>query len=60
MKYKHFGAMICCSSNAIMKVEKVKGLIDILEKMGYNLLEIVIDDLYKIDDEPYFGYFKKI
>ena len=58
MKYKHFGAMICCSSNAVMKVEKVKELIDLLAKMGYNLLEIGIDDLYKIDDEPYFGYLR--
>lgn len=58
MKYKHFGAAICCSSNAVMKVEKVKELIDLLAKMGYNLLEIGIDDLYKIDGEPYFGYLR--
>lgn len=58
MKYKHFGAMICCSSNAVMKVETVKEFIDLLAKMGYNLLEIGIDDLYTIDDEPYFGYLR--
>ena len=58
MNYKHFGAMICCSSNAVMKVAKVKELIDILAKMNYNMLEICIDDLYKIDDEPYFGYLR--
>ena len=58
MEYKRFGAMICCSSNAVMKVEKVKELIDLLSKMEYNVLELCIDDLYKVDGEPYFGYLR--
>ena len=58
MGYKNFGAMICCASNGVMKVERVKDLIDNLAKMGYNLLELCIDDMYKIEDEPYFGYLR--
>ena len=58
MEYKTFGALICCSSNGVMKVERVKQLVDHLSKMGYNLLELCIEDMYKIEDEPYFGYLR--
>ena len=40
MQYKNFGAFICCVSNGVMKVERVKDLVDNLSKMGYNLLEL--------------------
>ena len=56
--YKNFGVLICCASNGVMKVERVKELIDILRKMGYNLLELCLDDMFKIPDEPYFGYLR--
>ena len=56
--YKRFGLLICCSDNGVMNVESVKRLIDVMEKMEYNLLELSIDDTYKIDDEPYFGYLR--
>lgn len=58
MSYKNFGALICCASNGVMNVSSVKRLIDALAKMGYNLLELVIDDMYKIESEPYFGYLR--
>ncbi len=58
MAYKNFGALICCASNGVMRVERVKELIDDLAKMGYNLLELCIDDMYKIESEPYFGYLR--
>ena len=58
MQYKNFGALICCASNGVMKVERVKDLVDNLSKMGYNLLELCIDDMYKIEGEPYFGYLR--
>ncbi len=58
MAYKNFGALICCASNGVMKVQRVKELVDCLAKMGYNLLELCIDDIYKIEDEPYFGYLR--
>ena len=58
IRYENFGALICCASNGIMKVERVKDLVDKLAAMGYNLLELSIDDMYKIEDEPYFGYLR--
>lgn len=58
MKFRNFGAHICCASNGVMNVEHVKKLIDYLSKMGYTMLELGIDDIYKIEDEPYFGYLR--
>lgn len=58
IKYEKFGALICCASNGVMNVQRVKDLIDKLAAMEYNLLEISIDDIYKIDGEPYFGYLR--
>ena len=53
-----FGVMICLSTSAVMKVSRVQKLIDEMQKMGYNYLELCIDDIYKIDSEPYFGYLR--
>lgn len=58
MQYKKFGILIDCSRCAMMKVSKVKELIDAMEKMGYNVLELCTDDTYKIEEEPYFGYLR--
>lgn len=58
MSLNRFGALVCCASNGVMKPTTEKKLVDILEKIGYNLLELCIDDLYRIDDEPFFGYMR--
>ena len=58
MNYRYFGILIDCSCNGVMKVAQVKHLIDVMEKMGYNLLELCTDDTYKIEGEPYFGYLR--
>ena len=58
MSYKNFGVLLCCASNGVMNVTSVKRMIDKISKMGYNLLELVIDDIYKIESEPYFGYLR--
>ncbi len=58
MEFKHFGVMIDCSRNAVMKVDGVKKLIVCLEKMGYNALELYTEDTYEVDGEPYFGHLR--
>ena len=50
--------MLDCSRNAVMKPEKVKEFIDILAKIGYNALELYMEDTYEIEGEPYFGYLR--
>ncbi len=58
IQYKHFGAMIDCSRNAVLKVSAVKKLIDALQKMGYNTLELYTEDTFEVEGEPYFGYLR--
>ena len=52
------GVMLDCSRNAVMKPEKVKEFIDVLAKIGYNTLELYMEDTYEIEGEPYFGYLR--
>lgn len=52
----HFGIMLDCSRNAVMKPEAVKKYIDILSDLGYNCLMLYTEDTYEIDGEPYFGH----
>ncbi len=56
--FEHFGVMLDCSRNAVMKVDAVKRFIECLEKMGYNSLELYMEDTYEIESEPYFGYLR--
>ncbi len=58
MNYEYFGIMLDCSGGAVLSVEELKRFILVMEKMGYNLLELCTDDTYKIKDEPYFGYLR--
>lgn len=58
MKYKHFGVMLDCSRNAVMKVSEVKRFIDLMVKAGYDTLELYTEDTYAVDGEPYFGYMR--
>ena len=56
--YKHFGVMLDCSRNGVMKPEAVKRMIDCLQKMGYNALELYTEDTFEVEGEPYFGYLR--
>lgn len=58
MEYKHFGVMLDCSRNAVIKVEQMKRLIDVLSKIGYDSIELYTEDTYEIEGEPYFGYMR--
>ncbi len=57
-RYRRFGVMLDVSRNAVMKVSEIKFLIDCLQKMGYNFLELYMEDTYEIQGEPYFGYLR--
>ena len=58
MEYRHFGVMLDCSRNGVMKPDEVKKYIDVLVKLGYNCLELYTEDIYEVDGEPYFGYLR--
>lgn len=56
--YQKFGVLLDCSRNAVLKVDTVKKWIDLLQKMGYNALELYTEDTYEVENEPYFGYLR--
>lgn len=58
MDYERFGVMLDCSRNAVMRVSEVKKLIDVMQKIGYNALELYTEDTYEVEGEPYFGYLR--
>ena len=55
---ENFGVLLDCSRNAVIKPEQVKQLILIMEKLGFNLLQLYTEDTYEIEGEPYFGHLR--
>lgn len=56
--YKHFGVFIDCAGNGRMNVPQLKKFIDKMQMMGYDLLEICLNDAFEIPTERYFGYLR--
>ncbi|MBR6738030.1 MAG: beta-N-acetylhexosaminidase [Clostridia bacterium] len=54
----YFTAMLDCSRNGVIKVNRIKDYIDILAKFGYNALELYTEDTFEIEGEPYFGFMR--
>lgn len=54
--YNYFGALVSCTGNAIPKIERLKELVDLLQKMDYNYLELGMENLFEVDGEPEIGY----
>ncbi len=54
--YDDLGVMLDCSRNAVPKPATVKNFLNILAKMGYQSLQLYIEDIYEVEDYPYFGY----
>lgn len=50
--------MLDCSRNAVMKVEKVKEYISLVQKLGYNSVMLYLEDTYEITGQPFFGYLR--
>jgi hypothetical protein len=56
IKAEKLGLMLDCSRNAVPKPDMLKRLICLLVLAGYNYLELYMEDVYELPDEPYFGY----
>lgn len=52
------GPMLDMSRNAVLKVEKVKEYIEYIAMMGLNRLVLYIEDVYELENYPYFGYMR--
>lgn len=56
--FDRFGIMLDCSRNAVMTVEQVKKCIAMVAKMGYNQVQLYMEDTYEVENEPFFGYLR--
>lgn len=54
--YGRFGVMLDCSRNAVPKTENIRRLLRILCRMGYNTVQLYLEDVYEADGYPYFGH----
>ena len=56
--FSSFGVMVDCSRNAVMTVAELKKFITLISRMGYNQVQLYMEDTYEVNDEPYFGYLR--
>ena len=58
MEYDTLSIMLDCSRNSVANKEFLKNFIDTISSMGYNELQLYIEDIYEVEGEPYFGYLR--
>lgn len=49
---------LCLSGNGGLNVSSIKRFIDLIASFGYTGIELGLDDMIKVDDEPYYGYLR--
>lgn len=54
----YLGIMVDCSRNAVLNMKGIKRLVDVMQKMGYNMLMLYTEDTYEVDNQPMFGYLR--
>ncbi len=52
------GIMIDNSRNGVANVSTVKGLLRLMAALGHSWYMLYMEDVYEIEDEPYFGYMR--
>ena len=52
------GIMLDCSRNAVMTVEHLKGYLDHIAILGYNMAMLYTEDTYRVEGEPMFGFMR--
>ena len=58
MAIKTLGVMLDCSRNGVHTVDFIKRYVDIISKMGYNMLQLYTEDTMEVENEPYFGHMR--
>src|SRR5699024_7861336 len=57
-QFKTIGPMFDCSRNAVMKQERLYGMIRMLAVMGFDSAMLYMEETYEVKEEPYFGYMR--
>ncbi len=56
--FKTLGIMLDVSRNMVMRVDRLKMWLRRLALSGYNMVMLYTEDVYKLPDEPFFGYMR--
>lgn len=56
--YDKLGVMLDCSRNGAATVEYVKEFIDVIAPMGYNALQLYMEDMLEVENWEYFGHMR--
>ena len=56
--FKSFGIMLDVSRGMVMTVEHLKKWLRKLALSGYNMIMLYAEDVYRLENEPYFGRFR--
>lgn len=56
--FDHFGMFADQSRNGVMTVDVCKKYIRHLALMGYNRFLLYLEDIYEVEEEPYFGQYR--
>jgi len=56
--FETLGIMFDVSRGAVMKVDTVKDFIRRMARMGFNELMLYTEDIYELENYPYFGYMR--
>jgi len=56
--FRSLGVMLDVSRNGVFTVPAIKKMIRSFALMGLNTLQLYLEDVYGIEDEPFFGYFR--
>ena len=54
--YNSLGVMLDCSRNAVPRPEAVRKMLRMLSLMGYNCMQLYMEDVFPLEGYPYFGY----
>jgi hypothetical protein len=58
IKIEDCGVMFDCSRNAVPRVETLEDIFRKMACMGINTFMLYTEDMYEIDESPYFGYMR--
>lgn len=56
--FNDLSIMIDCARNNVLKVNTFKKIIRYISLLGYTTLKIYLEDVFEVDNEPYFGYLR--
>lgn len=56
--FQSLGVMLDVSRNGVFTIPAIKRLIRSFALMGLNTLQLYLEDVYTIEEEPFFGYFR--